>query len=84
MNRLILIGLATVALSACEKREVPRPSADAPPADSAAAAVDTAARADTATARPTPAPIIGRDSAFGPIGAIDDSGKLVPLPVRRP
>ncbi len=81
MRRLIPIMVLTLALAACEKREVPQAGSAATPPDSVRA--DTAARADSA-ARPTQAPIIGRDSAFGPIGAIDDSGKLVPLPVRRP
>jgi len=84
MNRLIPIALLTVALTACEKREVPQPDAAAPANDTAAVAADTSARPDSAAARRDSTRIIGRDSAFWPIGAIDDSGKLVPLPVRRP
>jgi hypothetical protein len=84
MNRLFPIAILTVGLTACEKREVPQPGAASPVSDSAAAAADSLTRADSAAARPESTKIIGRDSAFGPIGVIDDSGKLAPLPVRRP
>ena len=81
MRILIPIVVLSLMLAGCEKRAVPQAESSATPPDSVR--TDTAAVA-APTARPAQAPIIGRDSAFGPIGAIDDSGKLVPLPVRRP
>jgi hypothetical protein len=50
-----------------------------------------AAPSDSATKTGTKAPakspsdsIIGHDSAFGPIGAIDSTGKVVPIRTKRP
>jgi len=55
----------------------------------ASAAVQPAA-ADAKTPEKTPgkaaAPtkIIGRDSAFGPMGQVDASGKITPIPTKKP
>ena len=85
MNRwnLLVVGtIVALTVAACEKRS-------APPAGSVAAAADSA-RADSvrraySTMKAEEAKIIGHDSAFGPIGSIDDSsGKLVEIPPRRP
>lgn len=86
MKRGLLIAMLGVALAACEKREAPPAASTA--ADSAAAdsvAPDSTARPDTTGQKSADPKIIGHDSAFGPIGAINDStGKLEELPVRRP
>lgn len=85
MNRwkLLVIG-TTVALtvSACEKRSAPSAESLAAAADSARA--DSVRRADS-TMKAEEAKIIGHDSAFGPIGTIDDTTlKLKEIPPRRP
>ena len=79
-----LMVCVTVAftVAACEKRSVPSAESLAAAADSARAA--SVRRADS-TMKAEEAKIIGHDSAFGPIGSIDDtSGKLVEIPPRRP
>jgi hypothetical protein len=75
---------ALVALSAvaCEKRATPSAESVAAAADSARA--DSVRRADS-TMKAEEAKIIGHDSAFGPIGTIDDTTlKLKEIPPRRP
>jgi hypothetical protein len=84
LNRRFPFVILTVGLPACETGAVPQRGAGSPVRDSAAAAADSLTRADSAAARPESTKIIGRDTAFGPIGVIDDSGKLAPLTVRRP
>lgn len=87
MRRIVLGGLLVFA-TGCEKRSVPP---DTAAADSAAVA-DSAARDSTSrdstardsTARDSTPPIIGRDSAFGPLLAVDSLGRKVDLPSRRP
>lgn len=66
-------------------------AAPAPPpaatADSLAAKADSTGRADTLTkakAAAPKAPVIGRDSAYGPRYMVDSTGKLVPIPQKRP
>lgn len=91
MRTWIPIVVLALVLAACEKREaLPQRAAavDSTAADSSAAdssrGADSTRRADSA-ATAAEGKIIGRDSAFGPIGAIDDStGKLIELPPRRP
>jgi hypothetical protein len=86
MRTWIPIVVLALVLAACEKREAPPQGAaavDSSAADSSRSA-DSTRRADSA-ATAAEGKIIGRDSAFGPIGAIDDStGKLIELPPRRP
>jgi len=75
---------ALVALSvvACEKRSAPSAESLAAAADSARA--DSVRRADS-TMKAEEAKIIGYDSAFGPIGTIEDTSvKLKEIPPRRP
>lgn len=70
------VVVLTLGLMGCEKRTVPQSAAVA---DSTR--LDSARRDSLADSTR----IIGYDSAFGPIGSIDDStGKLVEFPVRRP
>ncbi len=53
-------------------------------ADSAKLA-EAAATTKAATKAPAKVPeIIGHDSAFGPIGSVDSTGKLTPTPAKRP
>ncbi len=85
-HRLPVLLLA-FGLAACEKREVtPESSQAAAPEDSAMPASGDLLPTDslkdsTSAAAPT---YIGRDSAFGPLFAVDSTGKMVELPVRRP
>lgn len=86
MRRMAMATAVMLALAACEKREVPPASSTS--ADSAvagAAAPDSvpadSTRPDSSRAEPQ---YIGRDSAFGPLFAVDSTGKAVELPVRRP
>lgn len=98
MRVLILAGL--VVLAACERRAVPPDQQAATSADSIAldsARLDSvridslrtdslrtdSLRADSVRAARTPR-IIGHDSAFGPLFAVDSLGRRVELPVRRP
>jgi hypothetical protein len=74
--RWIALGGFLLLAAACEKRTVPPDVA----ADSVAA--DSAAR-DSVRRDSTP-PIIGYDSAFGPLFAVDSLGRKVALPPRRP
>lgn len=84
---LIATGAVLAVLSGCEKREV-APAAQQGADRSAAAsptsgsAVDTLA--DSTRRPPADSAYIGRDSAFGPLFAVDSTGKMVELPVRRP
>lgn len=93
MRVLILAGL--VVLAACERRAVPPDQQAADAADSVAldsAQLDSARtdsmrtdslRADSLRADSSRR-IIGHDSAFGPLFAVDSLGRKVELPVRRP
>lgn len=80
---LLVVGSAAVlGVAACEKRSVPSAERVAAAADSARA--DSVRRADS-TMKAEEAKIIGHDSAFGPIGTIDDTTlKLKEIPPRRP
>lgn len=45
---------------------------------------DTKTPAKTPAKATAPSTIIGRDSAFGPMGQIDASGKITPIPTKKP
>lgn len=91
-------GADSAAALPAPSGESPSP-ADSTPRDSVAPAKDSAAPASApVTAAPadakspgktpgkaTPPPkIIGRDSAFGPMGQVDASGKITPIPTKKP
>jgi hypothetical protein len=89
LSIVFALSATVVVAGACEKRTAPPGGA----ADSAAVAGDSVA-ADSlgrdSTAMPmAPAKspndsIIGHDSAFGPMGMVDSTGKVVPLRPKRP
>jgi hypothetical protein len=89
--RVLTLAVVVVALTACERREVPPDQKPADAADSAvvldSAALDSvrtdSVRADSA-GPDSSSRIIGHDSAFGPLFAVDSLGRKVELPVRRP
>jgi hypothetical protein len=60
----------------------------APTTDSAApkatSVTPTTTDAKSAASAKAPSKIIGRDSAFGPIGEVDASGKITPIPTKKP
>lgn len=84
----LLTGAILVLCASCEKREVApgtqrSPGGDAAanpksPADSADSLADSLRRSGADSG------YIGYDSAFGPLFAVDSTGKMVELPVRRP
>lgn len=91
MRTPMLLALsATVIVSACERRAATPGTA----ADSTGASTDTVTADSTtgvssmSTSKTAPKSpndsIIGHDSAFGPIGSVDSTGKLVPLRPKRP
>lgn len=84
-RRRLSVLLLAFGLAACEKREVTPESQAAAPEDSAMPAsgdsLPTDSLKDSTSAAPTH---IGHDSAFGPLFAVDSTGNLVKLPVRRP
>jgi hypothetical protein len=89
MRTPVLIALsAMVMISACERRTAtPGGTADSTAAADSAAAlppIDTMKPATMAPAKSPRDSIIGHDSAFGPIGAIDSTGKVVPIRPKRP
>jgi hypothetical protein len=76
---------AVVMISACEKRSAPPGGT----ADSTATATDSTATDSSMVGAKAPAKspsdsIIGYDSAFGPIGTVDSTGKVVPIRPKRP
>jgi hypothetical protein len=83
MRVLLLAG--AVLLAACERRAVPpdQPAAGATDSVMLDSAQLDSVRADSVRAADS-SRIIGHDSAFGPLFAVDSLGRKVELPVRRP
>lgn len=53
-------------------------------ASKAASVTPTTSDAKSPASAKAPSKIIGRDSAFGPIGEVDASGKITPIPTKKP
>ena len=93
-KRWILMVAVVCVAAACEKK--PAVPADGTLATDTMSARDSVFLADSTSLdsaalskAPTPAkagqaPIVGHDSAYGPIGSIDSTGKLIPTRPRRP
>ena len=69
--------LAVLLAAACSPKGDPERNA----ADSTVV-VDSAAVAPATDGKAPP--VIGRDSAFGPRYMVDSTGKLIPLPIKKP
>jgi hypothetical protein len=92
MNRWMPMLAVVCVVAACDRK--PAVPADGTVATDTMSARDTVADSmalDSAAMTKAPpatkveqAPIIGHDSAFGPIGSIDSTGKLIPNKPRRP
>lgn len=84
----LLTGAILVLCSSCEKRDVAPGTQRAPDGGAVASPMSPADSADSladSTRRPgADSGYIGYDSAFGPLFAVDSTGKMVELPVRRP
>ena len=89
-------GADSAAALPAPSGESPTPVSVTPP-DSAVPAKDSGAPAASAvkpapadakapgkSTAPAPSKIIGRDSAFGPMGQVDASGKITPIPTKKP
>jgi hypothetical protein len=89
----VLIALGAMAvLAGCEKRTaLPARAADSTATAADSTAADSTVRDSGTTSAAPKAPaktasdsIIGHDSAYGPIGMVDSTGKIVPLRTKRP
>jgi hypothetical protein len=92
MNRWMLVVAVVCTAAACDRKPaVPADGTVATDSMSARDSVTDSTAMDSAAMTKAPAatkveqaPIIGHDSAFGPIGSIDSTGKLIPNKPSRP
>lgn len=96
MNRTHRIALVALVLGACAPKgetasegSASDSTAVAPVLTSPASAItDSATKANATTKAGTtpakPSGIVGRDSAFGPSFIVDSTGKMVPIPAKKP
>jgi hypothetical protein len=77
-------GVSTAPVDTTRRDSI-APAADSmAPKPAAVTTSDTKAPAKTPGKATAPSTIIGRDSAFPPMGQVDASGKITPIPTKKP
>jgi hypothetical protein len=77
-------GVSTAPVDTARRDSIAPVADSVAPNPAAVTAPDSKATTKTPAKATAPSKIIGRDSAFGPMGQVDASGKITPLPTKKP